>query len=105
MSLTLEQVQRIAHLARIAVSDAEACTTLTHLNGIFGLIEQMQAVDTTGIVPMAHAQDVSQRLRDDAVCEGNRRADFQAISPDVEAGLFLVPKAVSYTHLDVYKRQ
>ena len=70
MSLTLEQVKRIAHLARIETSDAEALTTQGHLNGIFQLIEQMQAVDTEGVEPMAHAQDLSQRLREDAVTEG-----------------------------------
>ena len=64
MSLTFEQVQRIAHLARIEISESEAATTQGHLNGIFRLIEQMQAVDTRGIEPMAHAQDLSQRLRD-----------------------------------------
>jgi aspartyl-tRNA(Asn)/glutamyl-tRNA(Gln) amidotransferase subunit C len=66
MSLTLEQVKRIAHLARIEVSEAEALATQGHLNGIFQLIEQMQAVDTSGIEPMAHAQDLSQRLREDS---------------------------------------
>jgi len=94
MSLTLEQVKRIAHLARIEISDAEALTTQGHLNGIFQLIEQMQAVDTRGVEPMAHAQDVSQRLRDDAVTEGDRRAAYQAVAPDVEAGLYLVPKVI-----------
>ena len=74
MSLTLEQVQRIAHLARIEISETEARTTQSHLNGIFQLIEQMQAVDTTGVEPMAHAQDLSQRLRDDVVSEEDRRA-------------------------------
>mgnify|MGYP002136160629 CR=1 FL=1 len=66
MSLTLEQVQRIAHLARIEISESEALSTQGQLNGIFELIEQMQAVDTQGVEPMAHAQDLSQRLRDDA---------------------------------------
>jgi len=94
MSLTLEQVKRIAHLARIEISDADALTTQGHLNGIFQLIEQMQAVDTRGVEPMAHAQDVSQRLRDDAVTEGDRRAAYQAVAPDVEAGLYLVPKVI-----------
>ena len=94
MSLTLDQVQRIAHLARIEVSEAEALTTQGHLNGIFQLIEQMQAVDTTGVEPMAHAQDLSQRLRPDIVTETNRREAFQAVSPEVEAGLFLVPKVI-----------
>jgi len=94
MSLTLEQVKRIAHLARIEISDDEALTTQGHLNGIFQLIEQMQAVDTAGVEPMAHAQDVSQRLREDAVSESDRRADFQAVAPETEAGLYLVPKVI-----------
>ena len=94
MSLTIEQVQRIAHLARLALDEGEAATTQGHLNGIFQLIEQMQAVDTAGIEPMAHAQDVVQRLREDAVTEVNRRAAFQAVSPEVEAGMFLVPKVI-----------
>ena len=94
MSLTLEQVQRIAHLARIEISETEARTTQSHLNGIFQLIEQMQAVDTTGVEPMAHAQDVSQRLRNDVVREGDRRAAYQAVAPETEAGLYLVPKVI-----------
>ena len=94
MSLTLEQVRRVAHLARIEVSDAEAQTTLGHLNGIFTLIEDMQAVDTGGIEPMAHAQDLAQRLRDDRVTEENRRDAFQAVAPETEAGLYLVPKVI-----------
>jgi aspartyl-tRNA(Asn)/glutamyl-tRNA(Gln) amidotransferase subunit C len=94
MSLTLEQVQRIAHLARIEISDTEALSTQGHLNGIFQLIEQMQAVDTRGVEPMAHAQDLSQRLRPDEVSEGDRRAAYQAVAPETEAGLYLVPKVI-----------
>jgi len=94
MSLTLEQVRRVAHLARIDVSDAEAESTLGHLNGIFSLIEEMQAVDTQGVEPMAHAQDLAQRLREDRVTEENRREAFQAIAPETEAGLYLVPKVI-----------
>ena len=94
MSLTLEQVQRIAHLARIEISESEASSTQAHLNGIFELIEQMQAVDTRGIEPMAHAQELSQRLRADAVSEGDRRVAFQAVAPETEAGLYLVPKVI-----------
>jgi aspartyl-tRNA(Asn)/glutamyl-tRNA(Gln) amidotransferase subunit C len=94
MSLTLEQVQRIAHLARVEISESEASTTRDHLNGIFELIEQMQAVNTAGVEPMAHAQDLSQRLRDDAVTEADRRAAFQAVAPETEAGLYLVPKVI-----------
>lgn len=94
MSLTLEQVRRVAQLARIEISDAEAENTLGHLNGIFTLIEEMQAVDTRGIEPMAHAQDLSQRLRDDTVTEENRRAAFQKVAPEIENGLYLVPKVI-----------
>ena len=94
MSLSLEQVQRIAHLARIEISEAEARTTQGHLNGIFALIEQMQAVDTAGVAPMAHAQDLFQRLREDAVTESDRRTAFQAVAPETEAGLYLVPRVI-----------
>lgn len=94
MSLTTQDVKRIAHLARIEVTEAEAQTTLEKLSGILGLIEQMQAVDTSGIVPMSHSQDVVQRLRDDEVTETNQRELFQSIAPDVENGLYLVPKVI-----------
>jgi len=94
MSLTLADVKRIAHLARIEVSDDEAESYLRQLSGIFELVEQMQAVDTTGIAPMAHAQDVVLRLRPDAVSETDRRADYQAVAPQTEAGLYLVPKVI-----------
>lgn len=94
MSLTLEQVRRVAHLARIDISESEAESTLGHLNGIFSLIEAMQAVDTRGIEPMAHARDVAQRLREDRVTEADRRAAYQAVAPETEAGLYLVPKVI-----------
>lgn len=94
MSLDLEQVQRIARLARIGISPEEAATARDQLNGIFGLIEAMQAVDTSGVTPMAHAVDVVQRLREDAVTESNRREAFQAVAPETEAGLYLVPKVI-----------
>ena len=92
--LTLEDVQRIAHLARIRVSPEEAAQYQDQLNGIFRLIEQMQAVDTSGVSPMAHAQEVYQRLREDTVTEADRRDAFQAVAPQVEAGLYLVPKVI-----------
>lgn len=94
MSLTLEQVRRIAHLARIEISDDEAQSTLGHMNGIFALIEEMQAVDTKGVEPMAHAQELAQRLRPDEVSESDRRAAFQAVAPETEAGLYLVPRVI-----------
>ena len=94
MSLNSADIKRIAHLARIEVNDAEADATLTKLTGILGLIEQMQAVDTTGIQPMSHSQDVTQRLRDDVVTETNQRELYQSIAPSVEEGLYLVPKVI-----------
>ena len=94
MSLNLEDVARIARLARIELSAAEREATRDQLNGILGFIEQLQAVDTEGIEPMAHAGDVVQRLRPDIVTETDRRADFQAVAPETEAGLYLVPRVV-----------
>ncbi len=94
MSLTIDDVLRIAHLARIEVTENEAQATLTKLGGILGLIEQMQAVDTAGVAPMSHSQDVTQRLRDDVVTETNQRELFQANAPAVENGLYLVPKVI-----------
>jgi aspartyl-tRNA(Asn)/glutamyl-tRNA(Gln) amidotransferase subunit C len=103
MSLSSEDIKRIAHLARIEVSDAEVDSTLQKLSGILGLIEQMQAVDTTGIVPMSHSQDVTQRLREDVVTKTNQREAFQKNAPKlgngadeqaVAEGLYLVPKVI-----------
>ena len=94
MSLSPDDVKRIARLARIEISDVEAQATQAQLNSIFDLIAAMQAVDTSGVGPMAHAQEVHQRLRDDAVTETNRHAAFQAIAPAVENGLYLVPKVI-----------
>jgi aspartyl-tRNA(Asn)/glutamyl-tRNA(Gln) amidotransferase subunit C len=94
MSLSIDDVKRIAKLARIRVSEDEAAGYQTQLNGIFGLIEAMQAVDTAGVEPMSHAQDLAQRLRPDAVTEPNRREAFQAVAPQVEDGLYLVPKVI-----------
>ncbi len=94
MSLDLAQIRRVAGLARIAVSEEEARATAEQLAGVLGLIAEMQAVDTTGVEPMSHALDVVQRLREDAVTEIDRHAEFQAIAPAVEAGLYLVPKVI-----------
>ena len=94
MSLSLDQVQRIADLARIELAPGEAEQTRDQLNGIFVLIEEMQAVDTAGVEPMAHAQDVAQRLREDRAVETDRHQAFQKGAPEVEAGLYLVPKVI-----------
>lgn len=94
MSLTIEDVKRIAHLARIEINEQDAQATLQKLGGILDLIEEMQAVDTTGISPMSHSQDVTQRLRADVVTQTNQRELFQSIAPAVENGLYLVPKVI-----------
>jgi aspartyl-tRNA(Asn)/glutamyl-tRNA(Gln) amidotransferase subunit C len=98
MSLTPDQLQRVALLARIAVSPEEARGVTDRLNQVLGLIDQLQAVDTRGIEPMSHALDaqlaMQQRLRPDAVTEPDRRAEFQAVAPAVDGGLYLVPKVI-----------
>ena len=94
MPLVLEDVKRVANLARIEISEEEAKTILDQLTGIFYLIEQMQAVDTSAIAPMSHAQDVMQRLRIDTVTEVDQHRLFQSLATQVESGLYLVPKVI-----------
>ena len=98
MALTLEDVSRIAHLARLELEPAEAAAMLTQLNGFFGIVEQMSAVDTSGVeplyTPLSAVQEVHLRLREDAVTETDQRELNQRSSPAVEDGLFLVPKVI-----------
>ena len=94
MSLSDDQIRRIARLARIAIGDAESAEVRSRLNRVLGLIDQLQAVDTTGVEPMAHALDLVQPLRADAVTETDRRGEYQARAPAVEDGLYLVPKVI-----------
>lgn len=94
MALPLEEVLRIADLARIEIDAAEAAGVGAKLDAIFALIDELQAIDTAGIEPMAHAQDVALALREDTVTESDRRAEFQKVAPQVEAGLYLVPRVV-----------
>jgi aspartyl-tRNA(Asn)/glutamyl-tRNA(Gln) amidotransferase subunit C len=94
MALSREDVLRAARLARIAIDEAEADAALEQLIRIFGMIEEMQAVDVTGVEPMAHAQDVTLRLREDTVTEVDQHELFQSIAPRVEKGLYLVPKVI-----------
>jgi aspartyl-tRNA(Asn)/glutamyl-tRNA(Gln) amidotransferase subunit C len=94
MPLALEEIRRIADLARIGISDAEARAVQAQLNDIFGLIGQMQKVSTDGIEPMTHAQGAALRLREDVVTERDQREQFQAVAPQVEHGLYLVPKVI-----------
>lgn len=94
MSLSADDIRKVASLARLATTDAEIHAAHAQLSGIFGLIAEMQAVDTNGVAPMPHAQDITQRLREDRVTEPNQREAFQAIAPQVEQGLYLVPQVI-----------
>ncbi len=92
--LSLEQIARIADLARLELSAAQAAEMQRQLNDILAMVDAMAAVDTTGIAPMSHPQEVTQRLREDRVTEENQRELFQSIAPAVEDGLYLVPKVI-----------
>jgi aspartyl-tRNA(Asn)/glutamyl-tRNA(Gln) amidotransferase subunit C len=94
MALELDDVKRVAHLARLAIDEAEARAALSQMNDVFKLIAEMQAVDTRGVEPMSHALDVVQRLRADAVTETDQHVLFQRVAPHVEGGLYLVPKVI-----------
>ncbi len=92
--LSRDQVLHIARLARLEVAEAEAEALRNELNGILDLVGRMASVDTRGVAPMSHPEDVGQRLREDRVTEEDRRDAFQANAPQVEDGLYLVPKVI-----------
>lgn len=98
MALTSLDIERIANLARLELSPPESERMLAQLNGFFGIVEKMQAVDTSGITPLAHPvaaiQDIQLRLREDIASEPNNREANQLNAPAVERGLFLVPKVI-----------
>jgi aspartyl-tRNA(Asn)/glutamyl-tRNA(Gln) amidotransferase subunit C len=98
MSLATQDIARLANLARLELQPDEAQRLLSQINGFFELVEQMRAVDTHGLEPLAHPvaaiQDIALRLRDDLVSEPNQREANQASAPAVERGLFLVPKVI-----------
>ena len=98
MALTQDDISRIAHLARLELAPGEAGRMLDRINGFFGIVEQMRAVDTAGILPLAHPvaafADVQLRLREDLASEPNQREANQQSAPAVERGLFLVPKVI-----------
>jgi len=94
MSLSDDQVRRIARLARLDLAPQEVPPAAERLNRVLGLIEQMRAVDTAGIDPMAHPLDASQRLRPDEVTEQDQREAHQSVAPQKQDGLYLVPKAI-----------
>ena len=94
MSLSDDQIRRLARLARIALRPGETAEVAKRLNRILDLVGEIQAVDTAGIEPMSHALDLVQRLRDDELTEADRRELHQSVAPAVEDGLYLVPKVI-----------
>ena len=98
MALTSKDIDRIANLARLELSSEESERMLSQLNGFFGIVEKMQAVDTSGIQPLAHPvaaiQDITLRLRDDVASESNQRQANMHNAPAQGEGLFLVPKVI-----------
>ncbi len=94
MSLTTAEVNKIAWLGRIAIDEDKIEAYARDLSGILDFVEQMSALDTSAVAPMAHPMDQAQRLRTDQVTETDQRDLFQAHAPLVEAGLYLVPKVI-----------
>ncbi len=94
MNLDKSDVEKIAHLARLTIDDADTADYAHDLNNIFQLVEQMSATDTAEVSPMAHPLDAHQRLRPDVVTEQDQRVLFQSIAPETEAGVYLVPKVI-----------
>lgn len=94
MSLSADDVAKIAHLARLAVTPEESAALGRELSNILDLVAQMEAIDTADVAPMAHPLEMAQRLRDDVVTESDQRERYQGNAPAVENGLFLVPKVI-----------
>ena len=94
MSLSSDEVRKIAHLARLAVTDEQVEGYAGELSNILDFVDRMNAVDTSGVTPMAHPQHAVQRLRPDVVTESDQRERYQASAPSVERGLYLVPRVV-----------
>ena len=94
MAFDKTEVEKIAQLARLHISDSEIDEVTGRITDILALIDQMQSVDTDTVVPLAHPLDLTQRLREDDVTEFNRRGELQLLAPEVEQGLYLVPKVI-----------
>lgn len=94
MSLNIEQVRQVAHLARLQLAPGQDERYARQLSDILALVDQLTSVATDGVEPMAHPTGMTQRLRDDAVSEADRREVYQSVAPAVDAGLFLVPKVL-----------
>ncbi|QQZ28585.1 Asp-tRNA(Asn)/Glu-tRNA(Gln) amidotransferase subunit GatC [Thiothrix subterranea] len=94
MAISEAEVKKVARLARLAVPDDRLEAYTQNLSNILSLVDQLSAVDTKGVEPMAHPLDMMQRLREDVVTETDHREKYQAIAPEVENGLYLVPKVI-----------
>tara|TARA_B100000678_G_scaffold255883_1_gene233873 strand:- start:192 stop:479 length:288 start_codon:yes stop_codon:yes gene_type:complete len=94
MSISRDKIEQVAWLARIQLEDSEKEALEGKLSDILGMVDQLQAADTDGITPMAHPLDATQRLRPDEVTETNQRERFQAVAPETQDGLYLVPRVV-----------
>ena len=94
MAISEAEVKKVAHLARLAVPEDQLEGYVRNLSNILNLVDQLSAVDTSGVEPMAHPLDMTQRLREDVVTETNNRAKYQSVAPEVEDGLYLVPKVI-----------
>jgi len=94
MTLKKQDIEKIAHLARLGINDDDVPEYARNLTNILGLVEKKKKVNTEGVAPMAHPLDAQQRLRADEVTEKNQREHFQENAPEVEAGLFLVPQVI-----------
>ncbi len=94
MALDSDKVKKIAHLARLAVTEEEILNYAQDLNKVLSLVEKMSEIETENVAPLAHPVDIYQRLRPDVVTETNQREHFQAQAPAIENGLYLVPKVI-----------
>ena len=94
MPFDKSEVEKVAQLARLHVSEAEAIEVASRITDILALIDQMQSIDTDGVEPLAHPLDVTQPLREDKVTEENRRDELQTLAPATEDGLYLVPRVI-----------
>ncbi len=99
MSLSLNDIARLSKLAQLELNEQQSADALDKLNSIFSLVEQMKAIDTTGVAPLSHPiaawrDDLALRLRDDVVSEANHRDDYQKPAPATQDGLYLVPKVI-----------
>lgn len=94
MAISEAEVKKVARLARLAVPDERLAAYTQNLCNILDLVDQLSAVDTTGVEPMAHPLEMTQRLREDVVTETDHREKYQSVAPEVENGLYLVPKVI-----------